>query len=255
MEKNESNVLFAPESDALIIRASGTAMTIITGDTHRDFRRVGALCDKLKTTKGDLLIILGDAGINYFGGEKDADLKRGLSALPITLFCIHGNHERRPESSGIYQESEWRGGVIYMEPAFPSLLFAKDGEIYDIDGKKCIVIGGAYSVDKAVRVENNWGWWADEQPSDEIKRRVERRLDMVNWRVDIVLSHTAPLKYEPREVFLSCLDDSEVDKSTEIWLDTIEDKLNYSQWYCGHYHTNKYIDKMRFLFEDFLEFR
>ena len=26
-------------------------MTIITGDTHRDFRRVGTLCDKLKTTK------------------------------------------------------------------------------------------------------------------------------------------------------------------------------------------------------------
>lgn len=176
-------------------------MTIITGDTHRDFRRVSTLCDKLKTTNDDLLIILGDAGINYFGGEEDASLKRELSTLPITMFCIHGNHERRPESLGLYQEAEWHGGVIYMEPLYPNLLFAKDGEIYDIDGKECIVIGGAYSVDKAIRLESNWGWWYDEQPSNEIKHRVEQRLDMEDWHVDVVLSHTAPIKYEPREVF------------------------------------------------------
>ena len=182
-------------------------------------------------------------------------MKHDLAELPITMFCIHGNHERRPESFGSYQETEWHGGMIYREPAFPSLLFAKDGEIYDIGGKRCIVIGGAYSVDKAVRLANNWGWWSDEQPSAEVKRRVEYRLDTEGWRVDIVLSHTAPLKYEPREVFLSCIDDSSVDKSTEVWLDAIEDRLDYDQWYCGHYHTNKSIDKIRFLFEDFMEFR
>ena len=44
-------------------------------------------------------------------------------------------------------------------------------------------------------------------------------------------------------------------KSTEEWLDKIEDKLSYSQWYCGHYHTDKTIDNLRFLFEDFMEFR
>ena len=39
----------------------------ITGDTHGDFRRVAAFCDKVKSTKDDVLIILGDAGINYYG--------------------------------------------------------------------------------------------------------------------------------------------------------------------------------------------
>jgi hypothetical protein len=70
----------------------------ITGDTHRDFRRVAALCDTVESTMDDILIILGDAGINYFGGEKDAELKCRLAELPITLLCIHGNHEQRPES-------------------------------------------------------------------------------------------------------------------------------------------------------------
>ena len=39
----------------------------------------------------------------------------------------------------------WHDGVVYYEPEFPNILFAKDGEIYDFDGKKALVIGGAYS--------------------------------------------------------------------------------------------------------------
>ena len=228
-------------------------MIYITGDTHRDFRRVAAFCDTVKSTKDDTLVILGDAGINYSGKQNDDMLKWQLSELPITLFCIHGNHEQRPESVDTYKETFWHGCIVYTEPEFPSLLFAKDGEIYDIDGKKCIAIGGAYSVDKSVRLLNNWGWWPDEQPSAEIKKRVEQKLENEHWNADVVFSHTCPMKYIPREVFLSGIDQSGVDDSTEQWLDTIEEKLTYSRWYCGHYHTDKSIDKMRFLFEDFLE--
>jgi 3-oxoacid CoA-transferase subunit A len=73
--------------------------------------------------------------------------------------------------------------------------------------------------------------------------------------VVVVLSHTAPLKYEPREMFLNFIDDSKVDKSTEIWLDSIEDRLDYDCWYCGHYHTEKSVDKVRFLYQDLIEFK
>ena len=69
----------------------------------------------------------------------------------------------------------------------------------------------------------------------------------------VVLSHTSPFKHEPREVFLDFIDGSTVDKSTEIWLDAIEDRLDYELWFCGHYHTNKTVDRMRFLFNDFFE--
>ena len=228
-------------------------MIYITGDTHRNFRRVAALCDTVESTKEDILIILGDAGINYFGKLKDYVLKRHLSELPITLFCIHGNHEQRPNSIDTYQEICWHGGTVYMEPEFPHILFAKDGEVYEFAGKRCVAIGGAYSVDKQIRLAENWGWWEDEQPSVEIKTYVERQLEQADWNVDIVLSHTCPMKYIPREVFLSGIDQSSVDNSTEDWLDVIEERLTYSRWYCGHYHTNKTIDKIRFLFEDFLE--
>lgn len=69
-----------------------------------------------------------------------------------------------------------------------------------------------------------------------------------------MLSHTIPLKYEPVEVFFSGIDQSKVDKTTEIWLDSIEDRLDYKKWYCGHYHTEKKIDKMEIMFENIREF-
>lgn len=62
-------------------------------------------------------------------------------------------------------------------------------------------------------------------------------------------AHTVPLKYEPVEVFLPQIDQSQVDKSTETWLDGIEDRLTYRHWYAGHYHTEKEIDRLTLLFE------
>ena len=124
-----------------------------------------------------------------------------------------------------------------------------DGALYNIDGLRCIAIGGAYSVDKYYRIESGYAWFADEQPSDAIKNYVNNQLLSVSHKVDVVFSHTCPFKYEPREMFLSCIDQATVDDSTEKWLDSIEDKLDYKAWYCGHWHTNKRIDKMHFLFE------
>ena len=40
------------------------------------------------------MIILGDAGINYYCGGSDCDVKAHLSRLNITLFCVHGDEER-----------------------------------------------------------------------------------------------------------------------------------------------------------------
>ena len=66
--------------------------------------------------------------------------------------------------------------------------------------------------------------------------------------IDIVLSHTCPFKYEPTEMFIQGIDQSSVDDSTERWLDKIEEAIEYKAWFCGHWHVNKRIDKMHFLF-------
>ena len=82
-------------------------MIYITGDCHGDFRDIEYFVQKQQTTREDILIILGDAGINYFVYPKASgyvedylctSLKEKLARLPLTLFCVHGNHEARPQN-------------------------------------------------------------------------------------------------------------------------------------------------------------
>lgn len=228
-------------------------MIYITGDLHGQFERIYRFCSTMETERSDIIIVLGDAGINFARGLLDVQKKKGLSSLPITLFCIHGNHEQRPNTLPHYHEIPWHEGKVYVEDEYPNILFAKDGEIFDFDGVKTIVIGGAYSIDVAFRIPGIH-WWPDEQPSDEIKLFVEEQLSSVGWTIDAVLTHTTPLQYEPIEKFLPGVDQSGVDKSTEKWLGSIEKKLKYRAWYCGHYHINKNINKLHFLFESIEEF-
>ena len=229
-------------------------MIYITGDTHGDFSRLLYMNNQGMLNKGDIVIVLGDAGLNYDNGRLDYGRKTLVSSLPCEVFCIHGNHERRPHTVNGYEMTDYHGGKVWAQAEYPNIFFAKDGEIYDFDGLSCIVIGGAYSVDKFYRLFNHMPWFADEQPDDEIKVYVEKQLEKANYKVDVVLSHTCPYKYEPREVFLKTIDQSNVDKSTELWLGKIENKLDYKKWYCGHFHTEKKIDKIQFMFEEVEEF-
>ena len=217
-------------------------MILITGDIHRDFSRIY----KLEKDTDNMLIVLGDVGINYYLNEEDKNYKEYLKKLKLKLFCVRGNHEERPENISTYKEVEMFGGKVFIEEEYPNLIFAKDGEIYNIDGKKILVIGGAYSVDKQYRLLHGYKWFKDEQLT---KEEMDTILDKVKGKhFDIVLTHTCPYKYEPREVFMQGLDQSKVDKSMEHFLDKVEENINYDKWYCGHYHTEKQVDKLEFMF-------
>ena len=95
-----------------------------------------------------------------------------------------------------------RNHFVYYESDYLNTLFAKDGEIYDFNDKKILVIGVAYSVDKYYRLTREYNWYKSEQPNDEIKLRVTTNLMVSNNKVNIVLSHTCPYKYLPYQAFL-----------------------------------------------------
>ena len=99
-------------------------------------------------------------------------------------------------------------------------------------GKKVMPIGGAYSIDKYYRICHGLPWFETEQPDEMIKEYVEQQLDKAKWNVDIVLSHTVPIKAEPVWAFIPGLDQSAVDKSTEKWLQKIYDRLDFTEWYA-----------------------
>jgi len=221
-------------------------MIYITGDIHGSLEPVFDLVEKYEPKEDDIIVILGDVAVNYTGRLRDKFIKEEMKNIGVTFFCIHGNHENRPQNIASYKEMNWNGGRVLYEEDYPNILFPVDGDIFELEGNKCIVIGGAYSVDKFYRLRNGYNWWPDEQPSPTIKEYVEEQLK--NNKIDVVFSHTCPYKYIPTECFLSGIDQSKVDNNTEKWLDTIEEAIEYKAWYLGHWHTDKHIDKMHFLF-------
>lgn len=228
-------------------------MYSVTGDTHGDFDEIIHFT-KQHANESDVTIVLGDAGINYWGDWRDLKLKNYISSnVKGVLFIVHGNHEMNPEHMGL-AEKVWNDGIVYYEENYPKILYAKDGEIYNIDGMKTLVLGGAYSVDKYYRLERNYHWFEDEQMSDEEKSRCLTNIANHNWEVDVVLSHTVPYNYQPFDMFLSGVDQSTVDNSMEKWLQEIHEKLDYSYWFAGHFHCDRTVDKITILYNDFREF-
>ena len=218
-------------------------MIYITGDTHRDFSRLY----NNRLNKNDMLIILGDVGLNYYLNGQDNEMKGFVNAFNYKFFCIRGNHEERPENIDTYKEVDMFGGKVFIEDKYPNLIFAKDGETYNINDKKILVIGGAYSVDKNYRISHGYKWFKDEQLS--YKEMDNILTNIKGEHFDIVLTHTCPFKYEPVETFMSGINQSEIDKRMEHFLDEVEENIDYDKWYCGHYHIDKEKDKVEFMFQ------
>lgn len=239
----------------------------ITGDKHRNFQNVKNFCRDMNTRRKDVIIILGDSGFNYYEDERDNKLKSEISNLNITLFCIHGNKENRPQNVGTYGIRSFCGGKVYYEPKYPNIYFAIDGEIYNFEGKKYMVVGGAHSVDKMHCLEEHKPFWEDEMPDETTKAKVEQKLSAEGNKIYGMMTHTCPIEYLPTEMFVSTRQNADIkrkskksksknffkpdiDRSTEEWLGKLEKEIDYEIWYCGHYHIDKEIDKINMMYSE-----
>ena len=119
-------------------------MIFFTGDIHRNVNGVADFINKVHPTMEDVIVLLGDVGANYYNGRKDYLMKQWLNDSGTRFLCIHGNHEMRPVNISGYIETEWCGGKGWLQPEYPNLVFAKDGEIYTMNGLRYLVIGGAF---------------------------------------------------------------------------------------------------------------
>jgi 3-oxoacid CoA-transferase subunit A len=124
------------------------------------------------------------------------------------------------------------------QPAYPNIYYALDkGGIYNIDGRKTLVIPGAYSVDKWYRLQQGWSWFPDEQ----LKPREMAALEILaaGQHFDLVLSHTCPYSKMPTDLFLRGIDQSRVDNSMEFWMDQLIEKITYDIHCWGHFHADR----------------
>lgn len=216
------------------------------GDIHGDWRPVRNLNMRIKERDGegltdeDTVVLLGDAGLNFFLNHQDDEFKKKLSEFNCTFFVIRGNHDARP-SKFVNESNQWGvifayGGPMIIEWKYPNILYAADAPaVYMLDNLKTFVIPGAYSVDKYYRLQNGWTWFDDEQ-LDENEMMIGHAIAREYEDFDLILSHTCPIHFEPTDLFIEGLDQSMVDKRMERYLQKLENKIGYDVWLWGHYH-------------------
>lgn len=203
------------------------------------------------------VIILGDVGFNFYLDERDEHLKKRFTKnCNYTIYCLKGNHDARPQLikniNKIYDYNVC--GPVYQEEKYPNIKYFLDtiGQTYTIQGYRVLTIGGAYSIDKYYRIENNWEWFEDEQLSTGEMTYISNKILGNNF--DFVLTHTCPYSWMPIDLFLNSIDQSKVDNSMEIWLDELKNKINYKCWLFAHFHDDRLVcPKVEMLYNDVVE--
>lgn len=210
----------------------------ICGDIHGELSNlVWKASRQLKIRNADIWVV-GDFGAG-FGRSKSMDVAYAkicsvLEENDIYLYAIRGNHDDPAFFDGSHD--------------YERLHFLPDHRIVELCGKKIYLIGGAVSTDidlvdplirKSRRMQNDslirFGsskriWWPDEAP-------VQTTAKLPKF-ADIVVSHEAPLSFEPPLMRENHVREGTWEKVVESrrYLDFVLNTIKPSQWFYGHYH-------------------
>ena len=217
-------------------------MTCVTGDTHGNQVLWDACIAPFMKT-GDMIIVAGDFGLGFFDGKywPEEMFFDYLAAQNYTTVFCDGNHEDFEKISG-YAISEWNGGKVHR--IRENVIHLMRGEIFEIDGKSLFVMGGGYSIDKDFRVQ--WkNWWAEEMPNNMEYERASRNLALCGYKVDYILTHTAPantVEYMSR--MNMGIKNTVIEESPLTgFLQWVEEKTEYKKWFFGHFHIDRELWK------------
>ena len=226
------------------------------GDIHG---RIPSVFDSLKDEaekegKEIALILLGDVGANYYGGQRDSYFKEQLNKIGVHMYCLRGNHEKHPKDVPNMRIvfDGYVKNVVYWEEEYPNIKYLIDGADYQFNNITCLALGGAYSVDKWYRLERGWMWFANEQIAEADMEMIEA--ETAGNFYDVVLSHTCPYSWQPTDLFIDAVDQSTVDNTTEKWLEKMADNIIWGKWCFGHFHQTRdiYEESVRMLADDYL---
>ncbi len=211
-------------------------MIYITGDTHGDILRFRTEeIDRL--TADDVLIVCGDFGMLFYpksdrtGQNADKMKLDELAQKPFDLLFIDGNHENFDEIYS-YPETEKYGNTVHK--IRDNIFHLERGRIYNIQQQTFFTFGGAYSMDKYRRQEG-YSWWCEELPCDEEYKRGAAALKEVGFKVDYIITHTAP------QQIIRQLGYTPVSKDAELtgYLEWIMYETDFKKWFFGHFHEDR----------------
>lgn len=229
------------------------------GDTHgrTDVRKVWDWYNKNvdKLTEDDIVIQLGDWGAVWYdksniqGWKKDQELQIQWLKKKFTLLVVPGNHSNYNLIDELPVQEKFGGKVkvlkpvnIYSDRDYGEIYILERGEIYNINGKKFLAMGGAMSQDISLRTLNE-DYWAQELWSVQEENNALDNLNKHDWEVDYVVAHTCPNEigikllaghYNTSDYYF--LKGKLNDPVSKFFEHLIAEGLKFKEWHFGHWH-------------------
>ena len=183
------------------------------GDVHGKFDAYHALAKKHETT-----IQVGDMGLGF--GQQ-------LPKLEDKDYFIHGNHDN----------------VTTCWTEHPDNFLGRYG-YKTLEGKRIFFMSGAYSIDKAKRIEGV-DWWRSE----------ELRYTAIDYAIrqymgaDVIVTHDCPLDIYTNFNYHKVQSSLTASGLSMIWSKAKQMKMQPKLWVFGHHHVHfdKWIDGTRFI--------
>ena len=232
-------------------------MIYITGDTHNteDMSNLSSKNMKLCCMEQNAdfhsitaAIVLGDFGLPWSSDceisengihptdHTDRYLLKWYNRKPFRILVVQGNHDNYDVIEKIPEVEMYGNKVLKVSD---NVFYLKRGEIYCLEDKRFLVLGGAMSDDKAWRKPHE-SWWKQEEWSEGEKGSCFSKIKE-NKKFDYVLSHTGPSKgialtddFFCNEENLKLLQGD----SNVVFNDKIDSVIRYKKWFFGHWHSD-----------------
>lgn len=154
---------------------------------------------------------------------------------------------------------DWTLVRLYADEGITGILHLMRGQIFTFGGLTWFTMGGASSHDiqdgvldpEAPDFEQKYwllrrmrgmfrvkgrSWWAEEMPNAREYVEALKNLEQVNWKVDCILSHCGPSSVVRK------IDPSYGSDQLTDFLETVNQRCQFTYWFFGHYHDNRIIN-------------
>lgn len=198
-------------------------MIYFLSDLHGDMDFINSANYLNRATEDDLLIILGDVGLNFEKNSANKKFDKEFLSVNKKIAFIDGNHENFSYLNNFHEE-HWNGGTVGR--LTQNIVHLKRGNIYNIAGKTFFVFGGCKS---SAKWKDMGLWYPEELPNETELAFAYENLKKSNYKVDYILTH----KYE---------ESTGNNDSLQTLFNFIDKNVEFDRWYCGHWHKNERLD-------------
>lgn len=225
------------------------AKIFITGDTHglNDAEKLVTCSAKNNLTYEDYVIICGDCEV-LWDKKLTKEFVSFYENLHTNVLFIDGNHENYDMLNAL-PITEWNGGKVHK--VTEHVIHLMRGQVFILDDKKFLCLGGADSHDRSSRIEHI-SWWRQEAITSADVAEAKRNLAHFGNVVDYVIAHTPTYDFQNKIIdeLTQCgeavpfyLRNKLTRTPSANSLEEIAGIVKYTAWFSGHLHIDTKIGK------------